>query len=195
MPIYNLSEVVQVQVGRKSYYEVIQEYLPEWCSQRECHINSISRRVTSPLACMNITLSTAWVAQWLRHFQLTSSHIYMHFLEFFTTPMWTIQSIMRGVVLTGWYVPCTEPIMTAILANLWRLDCQITKNVYFSLRCSLLSAIPKITWSYWSSSYRSELHLNVLRCWEHFIDMFQDHRNSKRTSPPLILGLWVEKLP
>ena len=50
--------------------------------------------------------------------------------------------------------PCIEPRMiTAILANLWTLDCQITKNVYFSLRsspyqcerCALLSAIPKIT--------------------------------------------------
>ena len=88
--------------------------------------------MTSPLACMNIALSTTGVAQWLRHFQLTSSHIY--FLEFFTTPMLKIQSIMRGVALTRWHVPCSEPIMiTAILANLWRLDCQITKNIYFSL--------------------------------------------------------------
>ena len=88
-----------------------------------------SRRVTSPLACMNIVLSTTGVAQWLRHFQLTRSHI--SFLEFFTTPM----LIRRGVALTRWHVPCTEPIMiTAILSNLWRFDCQIAKNIYFSLR-------------------------------------------------------------
>ena len=46
-----------------------------------------------------------------------------------------IQSIMRGMVLTRWHVPCTEPRMiTAILANLWRFDCQIIKNLYFCLR-------------------------------------------------------------
>ena len=182
--------MVQVRVGGKSYYEVHQEYLPEWCLQRECHINSIKTCDQSPGLYEYSILSTTWVAQWLRHFQLTRSHI--SFLEFFTTPMLKNQSIMRGVALTRWHVPCTEPIMiTAILANLWRFDCQIAKNIYFSLRyrppppqcqrCSLLSAIQKITWSYWSSSYSSELDLYALRSWEHFIDMFQDHRNINST--------------
>ena len=48
MPIYNLSDVVQVRVGGKLYYAVVQEYLPEWCLQRDCHINSIKTCDQSP---------------------------------------------------------------------------------------------------------------------------------------------------
>ena len=61
-------------------------------------------------------------------------------------------------------------------------------------RCSLLSAIPIITWSYWSSSYSSELDLYVLRSWEHFIDMLQDHMNVNSAPPPICGVLIAFKL-
>ena len=124
--------MVQVGVSGKSYYEVLQEYLPEWCLQRECHINSIKTCDQSPdlyeystLHNRSCTIATSF-----------PTHTFTYILPgILYHPDVEIQSIMRVVALTRWHVPCTEPIMiTAILANLWRFDCQIDKNIYFSLR-------------------------------------------------------------